>query len=238
MADAARGTGADAGTAAPRRPAPEPAPRTDLPATAGVLPLLGVDGSWLAGGQPPVRRGASVATTYIRSAKVEEGVGRAYESDSVVFDSRIGVSLLTSDFAHPLCPRRIVPTFRSQLRARRAARLGTRSRRPLHHRPARKDAFTVIDDGKPQTLEMFSADEVPGDGWLPDRQQQQHAAEPRARRRLGRRVCEALASAGRDLRPDIQRSRVRKCGGPTAAWPRSTRRQFASAMDRRSWLAA
>src|SRR6185436_531453 len=24
-----------------------------------------------------------------------------------------------------------------------------------------KDAFTVIDDGKPQTLEMFSADEVP-----------------------------------------------------------------------------
>ena len=35
-----------------------------------------------------------------------------------------------------------------------------------------KDAFTVIDDAKPQTLEMFSADEVPasvGCGGLPRR---------------------------------------------------------------------
>ena len=32
-----------------------------------------------------------------------------------------------------------------------------------------RDAFTVIDDGKPQTLEMFSADEVPASvGFLID----------------------------------------------------------------------
>src|SRR5918993_5004820 len=38
-----------------------------------------------------------------------------------------------------------------------------------------RDAFTVIDDGKPQTLEMFSADEVPASiGFLIDNSNSMH----------------------------------------------------------------
>ena len=71
-----------------------------------------------------------------------------------------------------------------------------------------RDAFTVIDDGKPQTLEMFSADEVPASvGFLIDNS---NSMRPSRERVIASSVAFAkqLASAGRDLRPDVQR----RCG--------------------------
>ena len=82
------------------------------------------------------------------------------------------------------------PDLQGQLRAGRASRVGARSRRPLHHRP---DARRVHGDRR---CEAAVARDVlvrrsAGVGWIPDRQQQQHASEPRARRRVGGRVCDS-----------------------------------------------
>jgi len=52
------------------------------------------------------------------------------------------------------------PTFRSHAELV-VLHVSVRDRSGRYISGLQKDAFTVIDDGKPQTLEMFSADEVP-----------------------------------------------------------------------------
>jgi len=66
------------------------------------------------------------------------------------------VSLLTS---HPLEPQDR-PTFRSNSELV-VMHVSVRDRSGRYIAGLPRDAFTVIDDGKPQTLEMFSADDVP-----------------------------------------------------------------------------
>ncbi len=74
------------------------------------------------------------------------------------------VALLTSDSSSP----QDRPTFRagSELAVMHVT---VRDRGGRYITGLTRDAFTVIDDGKPQTLEMFSADEVPASvGFLID----------------------------------------------------------------------
>jgi VWFA-related protein len=66
------------------------------------------------------------------------------------------VSLLTS---HPLGPQDR-PTFKSSSELV-VMLVSVRDRGGRYITGLTQDAFTVIDDGKPQTLEMFSAEEVP-----------------------------------------------------------------------------
>ena len=66
------------------------------------------------------------------------------------------VALLTSLAAAP----QERPTFRSNSELV-VMHVSVRDRSGRYITGLPKDAFTVIDDGKPQTLEMFSADEVP-----------------------------------------------------------------------------
>src|SRR5678815_731517 len=74
------------------------------------------------------------------------------------------VSLLTS---HPLEPQDR-PTFKSSSELV-VMHVSVRDRSGRYITGLPRDAFTVIDDGKPQTLEMFSADEVPASvGFLID----------------------------------------------------------------------
>jgi VWFA-related protein len=65
------------------------------------------------------------------------------------------VSLLTS---HPLAQDR--PTFKSNSELV-VMHVSVRDRNGRYVTGLTQDAFTVIDDGKPQSLEMFSAEEVP-----------------------------------------------------------------------------
>ena len=69
------------------------------------------------------------------------------------------VSLLTSDFARPVSAQDR-PTFRSNSELV-VLHVSVRDSGGRYITGLTKDAFTVIDDAKPQTLEMFSADEVP-----------------------------------------------------------------------------
>src|SRR6476620_6281553 len=74
------------------------------------------------------------------------------------------VSLLTS---HPLEPQDH-PTFKSNSELV-VMHVSVRDRSGRYITGLTQDAFTVIDDGKPQSLEMFSADEVPASvGFLID----------------------------------------------------------------------
>jgi VWFA-related protein len=68
----------------------------------------------------------------------------------------VPVTLLT--VATPTAQQR--PTFRSHAELV-VMHVSVRDRRGHYVTGLPKEAFTVIDDGKPQTLEMFSADEVP-----------------------------------------------------------------------------
>jgi VWFA-related protein len=70
-----------------------------------------------------------------------------------------GVALLTSDFAHPVGAQDR-PTFRSNSELV-VLHVSVRDRGGRYVTGLTKDAFTVIDDAKPQTLDMFSAEEVP-----------------------------------------------------------------------------
>jgi Ca-activated chloride channel family protein len=73
-------------------------------------------------------------------------------------------SLPTSDFSLLLAQ----PTFRASSELV-VLHVSVRDRRGRYITGLSKDAFTVIDDAKPQTLEMFSADEVPASvGFLID----------------------------------------------------------------------
>jgi VWFA-related protein len=71
----------------------------------------------------------------------------------------LGVSLLTSDFAPPVSAQER-PTFRSNSELV-VLHVSVRDSGGRYVAGLTKDSFTVIDDAKPQTLEMFSADEVP-----------------------------------------------------------------------------
>lgn len=66
-----------------------------------------------------------------------------------------GVSLVTSASHEPT-----QPTFRSNSELV-VLHVGVRDRGGRYVTGLTQDAFTVIDDGKPQTLQMFSGDEVP-----------------------------------------------------------------------------
>ena len=69
------------------------------------------------------------------------------------------VSFSTSDFARPVSAQDR-PTFRSNSELV-VLHVSVRDGGGRYITGLTKDAFTVIDDAKPQTLEMFSADEVP-----------------------------------------------------------------------------
>jgi len=71
----------------------------------------------------------------------------------------VGVSLLTSDFARPVSAQDR-PIFRSNAELV-VLHVSVRDSGGRYITGLTKDAFTVIDDAKPQTLEMFSADAVP-----------------------------------------------------------------------------
>lgn len=74
------------------------------------------------------------------------------------------VSLLTSHSSRP----QDRPTFRANSELA-VMHVSVRDRGGRYITGLDRDAFTVIDDGKPQTLEMFSADEVPASvGFLID----------------------------------------------------------------------
>ena len=70
-----------------------------------------------------------------------------------------GASLLTSDFARPVAAQDR-PTFRTNSELV-VLHVSVRDGGGRYVTGLSKDAFTVIDDAKPQTLEMFSAAEVP-----------------------------------------------------------------------------
>src|SRR4030095_3757627 len=70
-----------------------------------------------------------------------------------------GVSLLTSDFGGPVSAQDR-PTFRSNSELV-VLHVSVRDSGGRYVTGLAKDAFTVIDDAKPQSIEMFSADEVP-----------------------------------------------------------------------------
>lgn len=70
-----------------------------------------------------------------------------------------GVSLLTSDVSRSASAQDR-PTFRSNSELV-VLHVSVRDSGGRYITGLAKDAFTVIDDAKPQTLEMFSADEVP-----------------------------------------------------------------------------
>jgi Ca-activated chloride channel family protein len=79
----------------------------------------------------------------------------------------VGVSLLTSDFS-PRVSAQDRPTFRANSELV-VMHVSVRDRGGRYITGLTRDAFTVIDDAKPQTLEMFSADEVPASvGFLID----------------------------------------------------------------------
>src|SRR3954469_25114700 len=74
------------------------------------------------------------------------------------------VSLLTSQSGEP----QDRPTFKSSSELV-VMHVSVRDRGGRYITGLPQDAFTVIDDGKPQTLQMFSADEVPASvGFLID----------------------------------------------------------------------
>ena len=71
----------------------------------------------------------------------------------------LGGSLLTADFARPVAAQDR-PTFRANSELV-VLHVSVRDRGGRYVTGLSKDAFTVIDDATPQTLELFSADEVP-----------------------------------------------------------------------------
>jgi VWFA-related protein len=68
-------------------------------------------------------------------------------------------SLLASDFS-PFAAGQNPPTFKAEAELV-VLHVSVRDRRGRYITGLDRDAFTVIDDGKPQTLSMFSADDVP-----------------------------------------------------------------------------
>src|SRR6187401_1529953 len=71
----------------------------------------------------------------------------------------LGVSLLTSDFVRPVAAQDR-PTFRANAELV-VLHVSVRDNGGRYITGLTKDAFTVIDDAKAQTIDMFSAEEVP-----------------------------------------------------------------------------
>jgi VWFA-related protein len=92
-----------------------------------------------------------------------------------------------------------------------------------------KDAFTVIDDGKPQTLEMFSADEVPATvGFLIDNS---NSMRPNRERVIASSVAFAGSAHPKDeIFVLTFNETVRRAWGPAIAGEMNAG-AFASAMD-------
>ena len=92
-----------------------------------------------------------------------------------------------------------------------------------------RDAFTVIDDGKPQTLEMFSADEVPASvGFLIDNS---NSMQPNRDRVIASSVSFAKSSHPQDeIFVLAFNESVRRAWGPAVAGEMNSA-AFASAMD-------
>ena len=79
-----------------------------------------------------------------------------------------GVLLLASDFSLLASGPQERPTFKAESELV-VLHVSVRDRRGRYITGLERGAFTVIDDGKPQTLEMFSGDEVPASvGFLID----------------------------------------------------------------------
>ena len=79
-----------------------------------------------------------------------------------------GVLLLSSDFSLLASAPQERPTFKAESELV-VLHVSVRDRRGRYITGLERGAFTVIDDGKPQTLEMFSGDEVPASvGFLID----------------------------------------------------------------------
>ena len=79
-----------------------------------------------------------------------------------------GVLLLPSNFSLLASGPQERPTFKAESELV-VLHVSVRDRRGRYITGLERDAFTVIDDGKPQTLEMFSGDEVPASvGFLID----------------------------------------------------------------------
>ena len=79
-----------------------------------------------------------------------------------------GVLLLSSDFSLLASGPQERPTFKAESELV-VLHVSVRDRRGRYVTGLERGAFTVIDDGKPQTLEMFSGDEVPASvGFLID----------------------------------------------------------------------
>ena len=79
-----------------------------------------------------------------------------------------GVLLLSSDFSLLASRPQERPTFKAESELV-VLHVSVRDRRGRYITGLERGAFTVIDDGKPQTLEMFSSDEVPASvGFLID----------------------------------------------------------------------
>ena len=150
---------------------------------------------------------------------------RAMRLYSILVSLRLRFSLLPFSFAlsapGSARPSRPAPSWSSCTCrfAIAAAATSPASTRTLH-RDRRRQAADARD--------VFGR-RSPGIRRIPDRQQQQHAAQPRARRRGIGGVRAALASAGRDLRPDVQRGQCSVRGGRRRGGDETA--PFASAMS-------
>jgi Ca-activated chloride channel homolog len=90
----------------------------------------------------------------------------------------LGCSLLTSSFS-PAVSAQERPTFRASSELV-VLHVSVRDRGGRYVAGLTRDAFTVIDDAKPQTLEMFSSDEVPATvGFLIDNSNSMRASRER-----------------------------------------------------------
>ena len=107
--------------------------------------------------------------------------------------------------------------------------VSVRDRRGRYITGLKKDAFTVIDDAKPQTLEMFSADEVPASvGFLIDNS---NSMRPSRERVIASAVAFAQHSHPQDeIFALTFNERVRDAYGPKVVDEMSTA-EFASAMS-------
>ena len=84
---------------------------------------------------------------------------------SIIF---AGLLLLTSDFSLLASVPQERPTFKAESELV-VLHVSVRDGNGRYITGLDRDAFTLIDDGKPQTLEMFSGDEVPASvGFLID----------------------------------------------------------------------
>ena len=139
-------------TSAPMADRDADAARTDLPNTAGFLPLLALIGI---GSLVGSRMAAPLAQGVV--ARVGREKGEVRSACLTVLRSR-RLSLLSSDFSLAGPPGS--PTFKAESELV-VLHVSVRDRGGRYITGLDRDAFTVIDDGKPQTLEMFSADDVP-----------------------------------------------------------------------------